>query len=169
MHNFSFCDIIFLKGFKQNDRILQLCVNIKLKCKSIIGLLSPKLKSCSMKLFYNDAFFSSLCCSGFKPFVCLICNTTFTRQHSLNYHMLIHNNQSRFTCKDCGRKFRHPSHFKVTPSFENDFLHKHKNMYHTSLVWQVKFKSMYLRFLNLFTDKKYKSNIMCTVIMWNQI
>ncbi|XP_069114977.1 uncharacterized protein [Argopecten irradians] len=47
-----------------------------------------------------------------SPFVCLICNTTFTRQHSLNYHMLIHNNQSRFTCKDCGRKFRHPSHFK---------------------------------------------------------
>ena len=28
--------------------------------------------------------------------------------------MLIHNNQSRFTCKDCGRKFRHPSHFKVS-------------------------------------------------------
>ena len=48
--------------------------------------------------------------------MCLICHTTFTRQHSLNYHMLIHNNQSRFTCKDCGRKFRHPSHFKVNNS-----------------------------------------------------
>lgn len=57
--------------------------------------------------------------AGFKPFVCLICNTTFTRQHSLNYHMLIHNNQSRFTCKDCGRKFRHPSHFKVCTLFCN--------------------------------------------------
>ena len=55
----------------------------------------------------------SLYFSGIKPFVCLICNTTFTRQHSLNYHMLIHNNQSRFSCADCGRKFRHPSHFKV--------------------------------------------------------
>jgi DNA-directed RNA polymerase subunit RPC12/RpoP len=26
--------------------------------------------------------------------------------------MLIHSNQTRFTCADCGRKFRHPSHFK---------------------------------------------------------
>ena len=25
---------------------------------------------------------------GIKPFVCLLCNTTFTRQHSLKYHML---------------------------------------------------------------------------------
>jgi len=56
---------------------------------------------------------------GIKPFVCLICNTTFTRQHSLNYHMLIHKNLNRFTCKECGRMFRHPSHFKVrsSPSF----------------------------------------------------
>ena len=53
---------------------------------------------------------------GIKPYVCLICNTTFTRQHSLNYHMLIHNNQSRFTCIECGRKFRHPSHYRVSTS-----------------------------------------------------
>ncbi|KAL1443602.1 hypothetical protein MTO96_045934 [Rhipicephalus appendiculatus] len=26
--------------------------------------------------------------------------------------MLIHNNKSRFECEDCGRHFRHPSHFK---------------------------------------------------------
>ena len=52
--------------------------------------------------------------AGIKPFACFICSETFTRQHSLNYHMLIHNNQNRFTCKDCGRKFRHPSHFKVS-------------------------------------------------------
>ena len=50
---------------------------------------------------------------GIKPFVCLLCNTTFTRQHSLNYHMLIHKNLNRFTCKECGRMFRHPSHYKV--------------------------------------------------------
>ena len=54
-----------------------------------------------------------LCVVGIKPFVCLICNTTFTRQHSLNYHMLIHKNLNRFTCKECGRMFRHPSHYKV--------------------------------------------------------
>jgi len=53
------------------------------------------------------------CVAGIKPFVCLICNTTFTRQHSLNYHMLIHKNLNRFTCKECGRMFRHPSHYKV--------------------------------------------------------
>lgn len=48
-----------------------------------------------------------------KPFVCLLCNATFTRQHSLNYHMLIHNGTTRFKCPDCGRAFRHPSHYKV--------------------------------------------------------
>lgn len=69
--------------------------------------------------FLKQYLISCLYFSGIKPFVCLICNTTFTRQHSLNYHMLIHNNQSRFTCKDCGRKFRHPSHFKVSFSCLN--------------------------------------------------
>ena len=49
---------------------------------------------------------------GIKPYECRICHSVFTRQHSLNYHMLIHSNQTRFTCADCGRKFRHPSHFK---------------------------------------------------------
>lgn len=50
--------------------------------------------------------------TGIKPFVCAVCGTTFTRQHSLNYHMLIHNNESRFACPECDRTFRHPSHFK---------------------------------------------------------
>ncbi len=54
--------------------------------------------------------------AGIKPFVCRICRTTFTRQHSLNYHMLIHQNLTRFTCAECGRMFRHPSHYKVGPS-----------------------------------------------------
>ena len=51
--------------------------------------------------------------AGIKAFICQICNTSFTRQHSLNYHMLIHNGQSRFTCDACGRQFRHPQHYKV--------------------------------------------------------
>lgn len=50
--------------------------------------------------------------AGIRPYECRICEAVFTRQHSLNYHMLIHTNQTRFTCVDCGRKFRHPSHFK---------------------------------------------------------
>ncbi|KAG8228431.1 hypothetical protein J437_LFUL003908 [Ladona fulva] len=50
--------------------------------------------------------------AGIKPYECRLCRSVFTRQHSLNYHMLIHSNQTRFTCSDCGRKFRHPSHFK---------------------------------------------------------
>ncbi|KFM74539.1 Zinc finger protein 628, partial [Stegodyphus mimosarum] len=50
--------------------------------------------------------------AGIKPFSCTVCEATFTRQHSLNYHMLIHNNKSRFVCGDCGRNFRHPSHYK---------------------------------------------------------
>eukprot|EP00058_Branchiostoma_floridae_P025179 XP_002610669.1 hypothetical protein BRAFLDRAFT_65860 [Branchiostoma floridae] len=49
---------------------------------------------------------------GIKPYSCKLCKATFTRLHSLNYHMMMHNNQSRFTCEHCGRKFRHPSHFK---------------------------------------------------------
>lgn len=49
---------------------------------------------------------------GIRPYECRICEAVFTRQHSLNYHMLIHTNQTRFTCLDCDRKFRHPSHFK---------------------------------------------------------
>jgi uncharacterized C2H2 Zn-finger protein len=49
---------------------------------------------------------------GIKPYECRRCGAVFTRQHSLNYHMLIHANLSRFTCPDCHRQFRHPSHYK---------------------------------------------------------
>jgi len=49
---------------------------------------------------------------GIKPYECRRCGAVFTRQHSLNYHMLIHANMSRFTCPDCHRQFRHPSHYK---------------------------------------------------------
>lgn len=47
-----------------------------------------------------------------RPYVCTVCHQDFTRQHSLNYHKLIHQNVTRFTCGQCGRKFRHPSHYK---------------------------------------------------------
>merc|ERR1711874_531571 len=46
------------------------------------------------------------------PFECNICQAAFTRQHSLNYHLMTHANQTRFTCPHCSRKFRHPTHFK---------------------------------------------------------
>ena len=48
-----------------------------------------------------------------RPFECGLCGATFTRQHSLNYHLMTHANQTRFTCPHCNRKFRHPTHFKV--------------------------------------------------------
>ena len=41
------------------------------------------------------------------PYECQVCRAVFTRQHSLNYHLLIHQNETRFTCNDCGRKFRY--------------------------------------------------------------
>jgi len=49
---------------------------------------------------------------GLRPFECGLCGATFTRQHSLNYHLMTHANQTRFTCPHCNRKFRHPTHFK---------------------------------------------------------
>ena len=53
--------------------------------------------------------------AGLRPFECSLCGATFTRQHSLNYHLMTHANQTRFTCPHCNRKFRHPTHFKVSP------------------------------------------------------
>ena len=54
-----------------------------------------------------------LCVPGIKPFQCNDCGQKFTRQHSKNYHMMIHRNESRFICKECGKRFRHPSHYTV--------------------------------------------------------
>ena len=54
-----------------------------------------------------------------RPFECGLCGATFTRQHSLNYHLMTHANQTRFTCPHCNRKFRHPTHFKVYYFHEN--------------------------------------------------
>lgn len=69
-----------------------------------------------MQVTSSAIFFSfvSHCCFwlGIKPYECRRCGAVFTRQHSLNYHMLIHANLSRFTCPDCHRQFRHPSHYK---------------------------------------------------------
>ena len=91
--------------------------------QKIIRCLSYKICltknwTCRYEVFHGHRryFHCFLLFAGIKPFACFICSETFTRQHSLNYHMLIHNNQNRFTCKDCGRKFRHPSHFKVSTS-----------------------------------------------------
>ena len=53
-------------------------------------------------LFSNGLYFLV---SG--PYECHVCRAVFTRQHSLNYHLLIHQNETRFTCNDCGRKFRY--------------------------------------------------------------
>ena len=53
-----------------------------------------------------------------RPFECGLCGATFTRQHSLNYHLMTHANQTRFTCPHCNRKFRHPTHFKVNYFYE---------------------------------------------------
>ena len=52
--------------------------------------------------------------AGQRPFKCDQCQATFTRQHSLNYHVLTHEETMRFTCPQlkCNRKFRHHSHFK---------------------------------------------------------
>ena len=50
--------------------------------------------------------------TGIKPYRCKLCQATFTRLHSLKYHMMIHNQQSRFVCDHCSREFRHASHFR---------------------------------------------------------
>ena len=33
--------------------------------------------------------------AGLRPFECSLCGATFTRQHSLNYHLMTHANQTR--------------------------------------------------------------------------
>lgn len=66
--------------------------------------------------------------AGLRPFECSLCGATFTRQHSLNYHLMTHANQTRFTCPHCNRKFRHPTHFKVSASLpltESHYYHVH--------------------------------------------
>ena len=50
--------------------------------------------------------------AGMKTHECHVCRKSFTRQQTLKYHMMVHQNEAKFTCDDCGRKFRHPSHFK---------------------------------------------------------
>ncbi|UYV63278.1 hypothetical protein LAZ67_2003639 [Cordylochernes scorpioides] len=51
-------------------------------------------------------------CAGIKPYKCEQCSASFTRQHSLKYHTMIHEERSRFTCPTCCKEFRHPSHYK---------------------------------------------------------
>jgi hypothetical protein len=34
--------------------------------------------------------------AGLRPFECSLCGATFTRQHSLNYHLMTHANQTRW-------------------------------------------------------------------------
>ena len=51
--------------------------------------------------------------AGQKPFKCEQCQATFTRKHSLKYHILsIHEKKSRFNCPHCNKEFGHPTHFK---------------------------------------------------------
>ena len=64
---------------------------------------------------YNPSILSNVVfyiISGIKPYRCKLCGATFTRLHSLKYHMMIHNQQSRFVCDHCSREFRHASHFR---------------------------------------------------------
>lgn len=72
--------------------------------------------NCLWADYKNHAFFS-----GIKPFTCPICLTSFTRRHSLKYHMLCHSGQARFKCNICERLFRHSGHYKVRYGYFNDF------------------------------------------------
>ena len=63
-------------------------------------------------VFCNPLLFLLNYPSGIKPFECNKCSATFTRLHSLKYHLMIHNEQTRFMCDHCGREFRHSSHFR---------------------------------------------------------
>ena len=41
--------------------------------------------------------------AGLRPFECSLCGATFTRQHSLNYHLMTHANQTRFSQNEKGK------------------------------------------------------------------
>ena len=68
--------------------------------------------------------------AGHKPFKCEKCQATFTRQHGLNYHLMTHENLSRFTCPqpNCDRKFRHPTHFREHLKSKHNEVLKKENM-----------------------------------------
>ena len=54
-----------------------------------------------------------------KEYICFFCSSHFTRKHSLNYHIYVHYDVTKFRCrhldesgKICGRSERHPNHHK---------------------------------------------------------
>ena len=81
---------------------------------------------CDIDIFHNcDCMRAIFCVPGIKPFQCNDCGQKFTRQHSKNYHMMIHRNESRFICKECGKRFRHPSHYTVKQCSVISYLNCH--------------------------------------------
>lgn len=44
--------------------------------------------------------------SSSKKYACSHCPQTFTRQHNLKSHLLIHSQEKKFTCETCSSKFR---------------------------------------------------------------
>ena len=50
---------------------------------------------------------------GIAEFPCPLCDVPFTRQNSLEYHMLCHFKIQLFQCHVCQEEFRHQQHFKT--------------------------------------------------------
>ena len=48
--------------------------------------------------------------SGLRPWVCHICNKTFTMQMDLNYHLRIHYGDRQHVCEICKKSFMKSSH-----------------------------------------------------------
>ncbi|KFM82520.1 Zinc finger protein 628, partial [Stegodyphus mimosarum] len=90
-----------------------------------IGLDREVQNDEGMRILYNEQYYCShpLCSyrtssrrqyakhrlihSNARPYICFVCNHSFTRSDSLRQHLLIHSGEKPYSCKFCPMRFTH--------------------------------------------------------------